>query len=64
MSDDTNITDRRERYTEYIAFAAEGLRAGLLSCKRCGAALLIGVGDDPTVRHDEWHEKMDSHESP
>jgi hypothetical protein len=63
MSSDTNITGRREWYTEYITFAAEGLRAGLLSCKRCGAALLIGVGDDPTVRHDEWHEKMENPQS-
>lgn len=46
-------------YTGGRAFPAEGARVALITCRRCGAALLIDPNDDFNVlqRHQEWHEE-------
>jgi hypothetical protein len=48
-------------YTSTRAWSAEGARVGLVTCRRCGAALLIDPADDFDViqRHDEWHVRND-----
>ena len=44
-------------YTPYIAIQAEGGRVGLTTCRRCGAAILIGdTGTDEAMPlHEAWH---------
>lgn len=48
-------------YTAPRAFAAEGARVALVSCLRCGAALLLDPDDeeDAIVLHDDWHNKTE-----
>lgn len=38
-------------------FAAEGARVGLVTCLRCGAAILLDPSDaiDPVAVHRAWH---------
>lgn len=43
-------------YTEYYALETEGGRVGLMSCRRCGALILIGDASfDAAKAHDQWH---------
>jgi hypothetical protein len=44
-------------FTEYYGIEATGHRIGLMSCKTCGAVVLIGDADfnSPTA-HREWHK--------
>lgn len=44
-------------YTDYTAVAAEGARVILISCTRCGAAILRDPRDgiDTQAIHDAWH---------
>ena len=46
-------------YTSATVIHAEGARVQFVSCKRCGAALLLDPRDDIIVTklHDEWHER-------
>lgn len=46
------------RYTAPTAFAAEGARVGLVTCKTCWASLLLDPRDDFDVlkRHTAWHD--------
>jgi hypothetical protein len=43
------------------ALAAEGARVALVTCTRCGAAILLDPADDfdPVERHREWHNRID-----
>ena len=43
--------------TAYRAVPAEGARIGLVSCRICGAALVLDPGDTESVveRHVAWH---------
>jgi hypothetical protein len=45
-------------YTGIRGWSAEGARVGIVTCKRCGAALLIDPGDDFDVcdLHDVFHD--------
>jgi len=46
-------------YTQYFAIEATGHRIGLMICKRCGAAVLIGDEEvDGPALHDRWHERL------
>jgi len=47
-----------ENYTTARAWIAEGARVGLITCRRCGAAVFIDPYDNPTadVIHDDWHQ--------
>ncbi len=43
-------------YSEYFALETEGGRVALMSCKRCGALVLIGDSTfDAAMAHDKWH---------
>lgn len=57
-----------ERYTGTRAWAAEGARVALVTCLRCGAAILIDPSDkvDPLALHDAFHAPVDprSEETP
>lgn len=48
-------------FTLATAIAAEGGRCGIVTCKTCGAALLIDPRDrlDVERMHTEWHERID-----
>lgn len=45
-----------------IIAISETQQASLLTCNRCGAAVLVISGEPPTAQvfHDRWHEKMDA----
>lgn len=44
-----------EDFTGYRAIQAEGRRIGLMTCLRCGTAVIVGE-DEPTGKmHDDWH---------
>lgn len=47
--------------TSARAWAAEGARVAIVSCRRCGAALLLDPGDEePVVElHVAWHLDLD-----
>lgn len=44
-------------FTGYRAWSAEGARVGLVTCRKCGVAVLIDPSDeeDPTEVHKRWH---------
>lgn len=48
-------------YSAARAFDAEGARCGIVTCKRCAAAILIDPADDfdAMARHATWHVVMD-----
>lgn len=48
-------------YTEARVVAAQGSRIAFVTCKRCGAALVIDPADsfDVGARHAEWHDQDD-----
>lgn len=48
-------------FTSATVWSAEGARVGLVTCTRCGAAVLLDPRDtfQPQVRHREWHEEND-----
>lgn len=50
-------------YTKVRAVLAEGARVALVTCKRCGAALLLDPADKVNVvkLHDDWHKKLEHH---
>lgn len=52
----TNVT-----FTKHRAIAAEGARVGIVSCKLCGAALILDPADtsfDPLDKHIQWHHRV------
>jgi hypothetical protein len=40
------------------AVAAEGARIGFLTCKECGACIMLGMEVDSMAVHLKWHEKL------
>lgn len=49
------------KYSQYYAVEAEGHRIGLMSCRRCGALVLLGDADfDAAKAHDAWHVQRPS----
>jgi len=51
-------------YTSYHVMAAEGHRIGLMTCKRCGATIVLSDEDpDWAVTHDRWHDRWTDHET-
>jgi len=46
-------------YTPARAFSAEGARVAIVTCRTCGAAILIDPGDnEPAVDiHTRWHKE-------
>jgi len=52
--------DSDPNYSDVAAFTSEGGRVGIITCKRCGVALLLDIRDQfsPTALHDEFHEHL------
>lgn len=50
-----------DTYAAATAWEAEGARVALVTCRRCGAAVLIDPRDVAsergTVLHDAWHDR-------
>lgn len=51
-------------FTEAAVVYAEGARIGIVTCKLCGAAILVDDRDgfNAIKLHKEWHQKIDSME--
>jgi hypothetical protein len=55
------VTPSTENYEPFIAVVAEGRRLGLMTCRRCGATVMLegaGGGMLAPVLHDEWHHRL------
>lgn len=52
MSDDKTVADH---FTEFSTVQAAPFVIGIMSCKECGAAVLLEQGEDHARRHYEWH---------
>ncbi len=50
-----------EFYTGFCAWDAEGARVAVVTCLRCGAALLLDPRDeeDPKTLHNAFHDHLD-----
>jgi hypothetical protein len=48
-----------EDFTPYSVIPAEGERLGILTCKVCGAAVLLDADIDWPRHHREWHALLD-----
>lgn len=61
MAEEKLVELGQVKFTEPRGVAAEGARIGLMTCLRCGAALLIDPDDtfDPAFVHRRWHEVSD-----
>lgn len=51
---------QNRNYTFYRGVMAEGGRIGIVTCKRCGVALLLDPDNDGDVMatHDTWHRTL------
>jgi hypothetical protein len=50
------VADALKWFTPYHAFVTEGGRIGLVSCRLCGAALIVGDENlDTFSKHVHWH---------
>jgi hypothetical protein len=49
-------------YTGARTIVAEGARVGVITCRECGAAIVLDPDDDfdPAERHADWHRKLDA----
>jgi len=49
------------KYTDATAITAEGARIGIVTCCRCGAAILLDPRAEWSAieKHDEWHATQD-----
>lgn len=50
-------------FSDATAIHAEGCRVGIVTCHRCGAAILLDPreGFNALDLHVEWHESFDIH---
>jgi hypothetical protein len=57
MPDRPQLADVEGDYTRAAMVSAEGARVGLITCRVCGAAVLVDPRDkfDATLRHSAWH---------
>lgn len=47
-----------DMFTPYRAVSAEGARIALLTCRLCGAVVMLDPQDDSaTALHERWHSK-------
>ncbi len=58
------MAEKKQQPVEFTpprSVAAEGMRIGLVSCHKCGAALVFDPGDEINVsaRHKEWHAAIE-----
>lgn len=57
-------------YTPVTVWPAEGVRVGLVTCRRCGAAILLDPRDEDGSEdrtalgiHDAWHEGQEDNDA-
>jgi hypothetical protein len=50
-------TPARKSYSAYYAVSVEGARIGIVTCLRCGAALILDE-ERAAELHDEWHRRI------
>ncbi len=50
-----------DQFTQATMLAAEGARVGIVTCRECGAAILLDPRDtiDPLLQHRAWHEALE-----
>ena len=51
-----------DEYKPYVTFDAHGRMVGLMTCNRCGSALLLesdGTDESVVAAHDRWHERIE-----
>ena len=50
-----------DQFTQATVLAAEGARVGIVTCRECGAAILLDPRDtiDPLLQHRAWHEALE-----
>lgn len=61
MAKKVESTDTAQ-YTGARAWAAEGARIGVVTCLRCGSAIVLDPADEqsPIVLHDLWHDHIEA----
>lgn len=53
-----SVPQQRVQFTPYFEVEAVGQRIGFVSCRLCGATVLIGDQDfNATKAHEVWHER-------
>jgi hypothetical protein len=52
-----SLADLEGDYTRAAIINAEGARVGIMTCRICGAAVVVDPRDefDATLRHSAWH---------
>ena len=53
------VTESHPKYGPMVVWSAEGARVGLVTCRDCGAAIVVDPRDKrptPMELHDEWHQ--------
>lgn len=53
-------TKPQKRFTAAWPISTESGRTGLVTCKTCGAVLILDPKIDWLVLHDEWHKRQES----
>lgn len=48
----------RGQYEEYYELEAAGVHIGVMTCKRCGAAVILDKAASGPKLHDAWHESV------
>ena len=51
------------KYSAYYAFATEGGRIGIVTCLRCGAAIILGQ-EEGIKLHDAFHDAFPAAHAP
>ena len=61
MSESNRSKVTIEQFTSATAIQAEGARVGIVTCSRCGAAILLDPRDsfDTLKMHDDWHAMIE-----
>ena len=55
----------RKDFTDYWGIETAAGRIGLVCCRRCGAAVIVGDEEnDWATVHEEWHREMRRREPP
>jgi len=54
------ISDKTGKYTLATSWEAHGAIVGIITCRQCGAAILLDPRDKESAvdRHTAWHEEL------
>lgn len=55
---DSVFSEVEKMFYPAIVFTAEGARAMIATCKRCGAAVMEGDGHNGPLQHFYWHQSI------